>query len=83
MEQWKTGVRCHVLDDYCVAVQSALNGYFDRNYIHQRAVRKYGMFEVAKEYERVVKVIIQNKDFSTTKSAFEIGARCEEGREKK
>ena len=72
VEQWKTGVRCRLLDDYCVAVEKALDGYFDRSYIHQRAVKTYGMFEIAKEYEKVFKTILQNKDWYTTKSSFRV-----------
>ena len=72
IEQWKTGVRCHVLDDYCFAIEKVLDGYFDRNYIRERVVQKYGMFEVAKQYEKVFKTIIQSKDWFLTKSTREI-----------
>ena len=70
VEQWKTGVLCHVLDDFCIAIQKVLDGYFDRTYIRNRAVERYDMFVLAKEYEKVFETIIQNKDWKATKSVF-------------
>jgi len=58
VEAFKTGVRCHTLADFCWGVQMALNGEFDRKYIRDRAVRKYDMYNVAKQYEYVFKSIL-------------------------
>jgi glycosyltransferase involved in cell wall biosynthesis len=51
VENFKTGLRCHTLQDYCEGVQMALDGKFDRAYIRERAVRLYDMYNVAKQYE--------------------------------
>jgi glycosyltransferase involved in cell wall biosynthesis len=51
IENLKTGVRCHTLSDYCYGVQMALDGKFDRQYIHERAVRLFDMYNVAKMYD--------------------------------
>jgi glycosyltransferase involved in cell wall biosynthesis len=58
IEPFKTGMLCHTLADFCLAVQMALDGKFDRQYIHNRAVKKYDMYNVAKQYEYVFKSII-------------------------
>jgi hypothetical protein len=58
VENFKTGLRCHTLADYCYGIQMALDGKFDRTYIHERAVRLYDMFNVAKQYEYVFKTIM-------------------------
>ena len=57
IKQGRTGLRCHTLADYCYGVQMALDGAFDRAYIRERAVRRYDMYEVAKQYEPVFKTI--------------------------
>jgi len=58
VENFKTGVLCHTLQDYVVGVQLAVNGKFDRNYIRERAVSKYDMFNVGKKYEYAFKSIM-------------------------
>jgi len=58
VENFKTGVRCHTLADYCYGIQMALDGKFDRSYIRDRAVQLYDMFNVAKQYEYVFKTIM-------------------------
>ena len=51
VENFKTGLRCHTLADYKVGLQMAFDGAFDRTYIRERAMRRYDMFNVAKQYE--------------------------------
>jgi glycosyltransferase involved in cell wall biosynthesis len=58
VEPFKTGMLCHTLADFCKACQMALDGEFDRQYIHDRAVRKYDMYNVAKQYEYAFKNIL-------------------------
>jgi glycosyltransferase involved in cell wall biosynthesis len=58
IENFKTGLRCHTLQDFCVGVQMALDGKFDREYIRERAVKLYGMEEVGKKYEYTFKSIM-------------------------
>jgi glycosyltransferase involved in cell wall biosynthesis len=58
VEPFKTGMLCHTLADYCSAVQMCLDGKFDRQYIHDRAVKKYDMYNVGKQYEYAFKNII-------------------------
>ena len=62
VEQFKTGVRCHTLADYCYGVQMALDGKFDRQYIRDRAVRKYDMYNVAKQYKYVFNTLLDLYD---------------------
>jgi len=58
VEQFKTGLRCHTLADYCVGLTMAIEGKFDRTYIRDRAVRLYDMFNVAKQYEYTFKTLM-------------------------
>jgi len=58
VEQGTTGLRGHTLADYCHGVQMALDGKFDRQYIRDRAVRLYDMYNVAKQYEYVFRTIL-------------------------
>ena len=58
IENYKTGIRCHTLQDYCTGVQMALDGKFDRAYIRARAVRNYDMYTLAKRYEYVFKSVV-------------------------
>ena len=58
IEPFKTGMFCHTLADFCESVQMALDGKFDRQYIHDRAVKKYDMYNVAKQYDYVFKNIM-------------------------
>jgi len=53
IEHFKTGMLCHTLADFCRGVQMALDGHFDRQYIHDRAVKLYDMYNVAKQYDYV------------------------------
>ncbi len=58
VEQGKTGLRCHTLADYCLGVQMALEGRFDRAYIAERARRLYDMYSVSAHYEHAFKAIL-------------------------
>ena len=58
VEQFKTGLRCHTLADYCYGIQMAIDGKFDRQYIRERAVKKYDMYNVAKQYDYAFKTIL-------------------------
>lgn len=58
IEQFKTGLRCHTLSDYCYGVKMAIEGKFDRKYIHERATKLYDMYNVAKQYDYAFKSII-------------------------
>jgi glycosyltransferase involved in cell wall biosynthesis len=57
IEQFKTGMLCHTLADFCTAVQMALDEKFDRQYIHDRSSKLYNMYNVAKQYDYVFKNI--------------------------
>jgi glycosyltransferase involved in cell wall biosynthesis len=57
VEQFKTGLRCHTLSDYCHGIQMALDNHFDRTYIRERAANLYDMYKVAFQYEYVFKSI--------------------------
>jgi hypothetical protein len=57
VEQFKTGLRGHTLSDFCIGVQMALDGFFDREYIRERAVKKYDMYNLAYDYEYVFKSV--------------------------
>ena len=59
VENGKTGLLCHTLQDYCTSIQLALDGYFDREYIRKTAVSKYDMYKVAKQYDYVFKNICE------------------------
>jgi glycosyltransferase involved in cell wall biosynthesis len=58
VEQFKTGLRCHTLADYCYGVQMALDSKFDRQYIRDRAVRLYDMYNLAKQYDYTLRSIL-------------------------
>lgn len=58
VEQFKTGMLCHTLADFCVAIEKAINDEFDRDYIAERARLLYDMKAVGKKYEYVFKSII-------------------------
>jgi glycosyltransferase involved in cell wall biosynthesis len=58
VEQFKTGLRCHTLADYCVGIQMAVSGEFDRAYIRERAVRLYDMAAVGRQFEYAFKSIL-------------------------
>jgi len=58
IEQFKCGLRCHTLADYCYAVQMALDGKFNRQYIRDHAVQMFDMYNVAHNYEYIFKSIM-------------------------
>jgi glycosyltransferase involved in cell wall biosynthesis len=58
IEQFKTGLRCHTLADYCHGVQMALDGAFDRNYIRERSSNLYDMYKLAYNYEYYFKSVL-------------------------
>ena len=58
VEPFKTGLHCHTLSDFKYGIQMALDGRFDRQYIHDRAVRLFDMFNVAKKYEHAFKSLL-------------------------
>ena len=58
VENFKTGLNCHTLGDYCYGVRMVLDNKFDRKYIHDRAVKLYDMYNVAKKYDYVFKSIL-------------------------
>ena len=58
VEPFKTGLHCHTLADYCLGIQMALDGKFDRTYIRERAVSKYSLEAVGKSYEYALKSIM-------------------------
>ena len=58
VEMFKTGFRGHTLADLCYGIQMAIDGKFDRNYIRERAVRLYDMYNVAKQYDYTFRSIL-------------------------
>jgi glycosyltransferase involved in cell wall biosynthesis len=58
VEQFRTGLRCHTLADFCKGVQMALDGVFDRAYVRERAVCLYDMYGLAKQYEYVFRSVL-------------------------
>ena len=51
IEQFKSGLRCHTLSDFCHGIQMAIDGKFDRKYIRERAVQLFDMYKIAKQYD--------------------------------
>ena len=58
VEQFKTGLRCHTLADYCQGIEMAIEGKFDRSYIKKRADNLYDMYKLAYNYEYVFKTCL-------------------------
>jgi glycosyltransferase involved in cell wall biosynthesis len=58
IENFKTGLRCHTLADYCYGIQMALDDKFDSNYIRKRAIELFDMYKIAFEYEKIFKKIL-------------------------
>jgi len=56
VEHMKTGVRCHTLQDFCDAIHFCKS--LDRSYIRDRAVNKYSLETVAKQYKYILQTII-------------------------
>lgn len=59
IENFKTGLLCHSLADFCKGVQMSLDGEFDRGYIRERAVKKYDMYRLAARYDYIFKSILE------------------------
>ena len=59
IEPFKTGMLCHTLSDFCYSIQMALDGNFDREYIHKRSSKIYDMYNIAKQYEYSFKTILE------------------------
>jgi glycosyltransferase involved in cell wall biosynthesis len=59
VEQFKTGLRCHTLADFCYGIQMAIDGKFDRSYIRERAAKMYDIYNVAYQYEYAFKSILE------------------------
>jgi hypothetical protein len=58
VEQFKTGLRCHTLADYCYGLELSLSGFFDRKYIRERAVDKWDMYKLAINYDYTFRCIL-------------------------
>lgn len=58
VENFKSGLRCHTLADFCLGVQMALDNKFDRSYIRDRAVSLYDMNGVTGQYAYVFKSVL-------------------------
>ena len=58
VENFKTGLRCHTLQDYCYGIRMALRNEFDSTYIATRARSLYDMFQVAKTYDYIFRTIL-------------------------
>lgn len=58
IEQYKTGLRCHTLADYCHGIQMALDGKFNRKYIRERSANLYDMYKLAYNYEYIFKSVL-------------------------
>ena len=58
IENLKTGLLCHTLEDFCHGIQMAINGKFDRKYISERAIKLYDMYNVAYKYEYAFRTLI-------------------------
>jgi glycosyltransferase involved in cell wall biosynthesis len=58
VENFKTGILCHTLQDYCDGVQRALDGKFDRQYIGNRARQLYDMYKIAHRYNYIFNCVM-------------------------
>jgi glycosyltransferase involved in cell wall biosynthesis len=58
IEQYKTGLRCHTLSDFCYGIQMALDKKFDRHYIRLRATQLFDMHNISKKYDYAFKSIL-------------------------
>jgi len=58
IENFKTGILAHTLEDFCQGVRMGLEGYFDREYISSRASKLYGMETIGYKYDYVFKNIL-------------------------
>lgn len=62
VEQFKTGLKGRTLADYCLGVQMALEGKFNRTYIRERAAKLYDMHKIAHDYEYAFRSILDIYD---------------------
>lgn len=58
VEQGVSGLRCHTLGDFCLGLRMVMDGVFDRQYIRARAIERYDMYNVAKQYEHAFKCVL-------------------------
>jgi len=58
VEHLKTGLRCHTLADFCKGIQLALDGFFDRTYVRQRAEGLYDMYKLAENFKNVFESVL-------------------------
>jgi glycosyltransferase involved in cell wall biosynthesis len=58
VENFKTGLHCHVLQDYCDGVQMCLDGEFDRQYVSDRARKLYDMYNVAHQFDYIFNCVL-------------------------
>jgi glycosyltransferase involved in cell wall biosynthesis len=58
IENFKTGILAHTLEDFCQGIRMAMEGYFDREYISSRATKLYDMNNIAYKYEYAFKNIL-------------------------
>lgn len=53
VEHGRTGYLCHTLGDFMAGVRKALAGGFDRSYVRERAVARYSLDAVGRQYHGV------------------------------
>jgi len=58
VENFKTGLHCHTLQDFCYGVQMCLDNKFDRQYIGDRSRKLYDMYNVSKQYDYIFRNIM-------------------------
>jgi glycosyltransferase involved in cell wall biosynthesis len=58
VENFKTGLLCHVLQDYCEGIVMCLEGKFDRQYVSDRAKKLYDMYNVAHQFDYIFNCIL-------------------------
>jgi|UniRef100_A0A6C0CZB6 glycosyltransferase involved in cell wall biosynthesis len=58
VKQFRTGLRCNTLADYCHGIKLALDGKFNRVYIRERAAKKYDMYKIGYKYEYALRSIV-------------------------
>ena len=58
IEIFKNVSICHTIQDFCHGVEMAITKEFDRQYIRERAIKKYSMYNVAKTHDYISKSIL-------------------------
>ena len=58
IENFKTGILAHTLQDYILGVTMAIENKFDRNYIRNRSAKIYDMYNIAHSYDYAFKCIL-------------------------